>query len=75
MAAAAMSVVHVLTTPIPEDGGDDPTVEQVRKRNKRDNDDYVCRGLILKGMCNTPKMGRNRNDVPGRYFIIPLHKT
>ncbi|GJT42925.1 zinc finger, CCHC-type containing protein [Tanacetum coccineum] len=48
MAAAAMSMVYVLTTPIPEDGGDDPTVEQVRKRNKWDNDDYVCRGLILK---------------------------
>ncbi|GKF58230.1 hypothetical protein Tco_0171767, partial [Tanacetum coccineum] len=31
-------------------GGDDPTVEQVRKRDKWDNDDYVCRGLILKGM-------------------------
>ncbi|GJW53830.1 zinc finger, CCHC-type containing protein [Tanacetum coccineum] len=30
--------------------GDDSTVEQVMKRNKWDNDDYVCRGLILKGM-------------------------
>ncbi|GJZ14761.1 zinc finger, CCHC-type containing protein [Tanacetum coccineum] len=48
VATIAMSVVYVLTTPIPEDGGDDPTVEQVRKRNKWDNDDYVCRGLILK---------------------------
>ncbi|GJR24595.1 putative reverse transcriptase domain-containing protein [Tanacetum coccineum] len=28
MAVAAMSVVYVLTTPIPEDSGDDPTVEQ-----------------------------------------------
>ncbi|GJV10897.1 zinc finger, CCHC-type containing protein [Tanacetum coccineum] len=28
MATAAMSVVYVLTTPIPEDGGDDPTLEQ-----------------------------------------------
>nr|GEX18792.1 zinc finger, CCHC-type [Tanacetum cinerariifolium] len=43
----SMSVVYVLTTPIPEDGGDNPTVEQVRKRAKWDNDDYVCRGLIL----------------------------
>ncbi|GJW71721.1 zinc finger, CCHC-type containing protein [Tanacetum coccineum] len=51
--AASMSVVYVLTTPIPEDGGDDPTVEQVRKRNKRDNDDYVCRSLILKGMSDS----------------------
>ncbi|GKC91154.1 hypothetical protein Tco_1151803 [Tanacetum coccineum] len=50
MATVAMNVVYVLTTPIPEDGGDDPTVEQVMKRNKWDNDDYVCRGLILKGM-------------------------
>ncbi|GJW62175.1 hypothetical protein Tco_0111510 [Tanacetum coccineum] len=45
---SSMSVVYVLTTPIPGDGGDDPTVKQVRKRNKWDNDDYVCRGLILK---------------------------
>ncbi|GJU63595.1 hypothetical protein Tco_1245430 [Tanacetum coccineum] len=43
-----MSVMYVLTTPIPEDGGDDATVEQIRKRVKWDNDDYVCRGLILK---------------------------
>ncbi|GKE58825.1 hypothetical protein Tco_1498010, partial [Tanacetum coccineum] len=48
MATAAMSVVYVLTTPIVEDGGDDPTMEQITKRNKWDNDDYVCRGLILK---------------------------
>nr|GEV30818.1 zinc finger, CCHC-type [Tanacetum cinerariifolium] len=47
---SSMSVVYVFTTPIPEDGGDDATVKQIRKRNKWDNDDYVCRGLILKGM-------------------------
>ncbi|GJS61183.1 CheY-like superfamily protein [Tanacetum coccineum] len=40
-------VVYVLTTPIPENGND-ATVEQLRKRAKWDNDDYVCRGLILK---------------------------
>ncbi|GJW54721.1 hypothetical protein Tco_0098806 [Tanacetum coccineum] len=45
-----MSVVYMLTTPIPEDGGDNPSVEQVRKRAKWDNDDYVCRGLILNGI-------------------------
>nr|GFB36206.1 hypothetical protein [Tanacetum cinerariifolium] len=33
---SSMSVVYVLTTHIPEDGGDDPTVEQVRKRAKWD---------------------------------------
>ncbi|GJS59835.1 zinc finger, CCHC-type containing protein [Tanacetum coccineum] len=47
---SSISVVYVLTTPIPEDGGDDATVEQIRKRAKWDNDDYVCRGLILNGM-------------------------
>ncbi|GJW40938.1 zinc finger, CCHC-type containing protein [Tanacetum coccineum] len=36
-----MSVVYVLTTPIPEDCGDDETMEQIRKRNKWDNDDYA----------------------------------
>ncbi|GJX40113.1 hypothetical protein Tco_0255103 [Tanacetum coccineum] len=47
---SSMSVVYVLTTPMPEDGGDNPTVEQVRKRAKWLSDDYVCRGLILNGM-------------------------
>ncbi|GJV50765.1 zinc finger, CCHC-type containing protein [Tanacetum coccineum] len=50
---SSMSVVYVLTTPIPEDGGDDVTVEQIRKRAKWDNDDYVCRGLILNGMSDS----------------------
>ncbi|GKA15238.1 hypothetical protein Tco_0694985 [Tanacetum coccineum] len=50
---SSMSVVYVPTTPIPEDGGDDATVEQIRKRAKWDNDDYVCRGLILNGMSDS----------------------
>nr|GEV46925.1 zinc finger, CCHC-type [Tanacetum cinerariifolium] len=41
-----MSVVYVLTTHIPDDG-DDAIMDQIRKRAKWDNDDYVCRGLIL----------------------------
>ncbi|GKE34309.1 zinc finger, CCHC-type containing protein, partial [Tanacetum coccineum] len=49
----SMSVVYVLTTLIPEDGGDDATVEQNRKRAKWDNDDYVCRGLIFNGMSDS----------------------
>ncbi|GJS43945.1 hypothetical protein Tco_0568988 [Tanacetum coccineum] len=40
-------------TPIPEDGGDDATVEQIRKKAKWDNDDYVCRSLILNGMSDS----------------------
>ncbi|GKB92594.1 zinc finger, CCHC-type containing protein [Tanacetum coccineum] len=43
---SSMSVVYVLTTPIPDDGAD-ATVDQNRKRAKWDIDDYVCRGLIL----------------------------
>ncbi|GJT13433.1 zinc finger, CCHC-type containing protein [Tanacetum coccineum] len=46
----SMSVVYVLTTPIPGDGGDNSTLEQVRKKAKWDNDDFVCRGLILNDM-------------------------
>nr|GEW93848.1 probable isoprenylcysteine alpha-carbonyl methylesterase ICMEL2 [Tanacetum cinerariifolium] len=48
-----MSVVYVLTTPMPEDVCENPTVEQVRKRAKWGNDDYVCRGLILNGMSDS----------------------
>ncbi|GJT60791.1 hypothetical protein Tco_1004324 [Tanacetum coccineum] len=43
---SSMSVVYMLTTSMPEDEGDNPAVEQVRKRARWDNDDYVCRGLI-----------------------------
>ncbi|GKC24928.1 zinc finger, CCHC-type containing protein, partial [Tanacetum coccineum] len=42
---SSMSVVYVLTTLMPNDSGENPTVEQVRKRAKWDNDDYVCREL------------------------------
>ena len=50
---SSMNVVYVLTTAIPEDHGDDATVEQIRKRSKWENDDYVCRGLILNGMSDS----------------------
>nr|GEU73229.1 zinc finger, CCHC-type [Tanacetum cinerariifolium] len=52
---SSMSVVYELTTLMPVDGGENPTVEQVRKRAKWDNDDYVCRGLILNDFKNTLK--------------------
>ncbi|GKA25359.1 zinc finger, CCHC-type containing protein [Tanacetum coccineum] len=47
---SSISVVYVLTTSIPEDGGDDATVEKIRKMANWDNDDYVCKVLILNGM-------------------------
>ncbi|GKC49504.1 zinc finger, CCHC-type containing protein [Tanacetum coccineum] len=46
-----MSVGYVLTTPILEDGDDDPTVKQIRKRAKWDNDEYVYR-VIGHGCVN-----------------------
>ncbi|GJY09022.1 hypothetical protein Tco_0377207 [Tanacetum coccineum] len=46
---SSISLVYVLTTPILEDG-ENATMEQIRRRNKWENDDYVCRGLILNGM-------------------------
>nr|GFB42608.1 zinc finger, CCHC-type [Tanacetum cinerariifolium] len=49
---SGISVVYVLTAPIPVDS-DDATVDQLRKRAKWDNDDYVCRGLILNGMSDS----------------------
>nr|GEX95022.1 zinc finger, CCHC-type [Tanacetum cinerariifolium] len=47
-----MSVVYVLTTPIPKDD-DDATVKELKKTDKWDNDDYVGRGLILNGMSDS----------------------
>ncbi|GJT10990.1 hypothetical protein Tco_0858032 [Tanacetum coccineum] len=38
----SMSVVYVPTTLIPEDD-ENATMEQIKKRNKWENDDYVCR--------------------------------
>lgn len=50
---SSMNVVYVLTTEIPEDHGDDATMDQIRARSKWENDDYICRGLILNGMSDS----------------------
>ncbi|KAI8560821.1 hypothetical protein RHMOL_Rhmol04G0285900 [Rhododendron molle] len=50
-----LKVVYVLTTPspvIPEEP-DDETMEQARERGKWENDDYICRGHILKALSET----------------------
>ncbi|GJR65253.1 hypothetical protein Tco_0011318 [Tanacetum coccineum] len=49
---SSMSVVYVLTTPMPEDDGDDVTVEQIRKRakftqHKMNMDESIQEGLTL----------------------------
>ncbi|GKC85573.1 zinc finger, CCHC-type containing protein [Tanacetum coccineum] len=46
---STINVVYVLATSIPEDG-DNATLDQIRKKSKWENDDYVCRGIILNGM-------------------------
>ncbi|GJS07278.1 retrovirus-related pol polyprotein from transposon TNT 1-94 [Tanacetum coccineum] len=46
---SSMSVVYVLTTHILEDG-ENAIVDQIRMRAKWDNDNYVCRSLILNAL-------------------------
>lgn len=50
---SSINVVDVLTTEIPEDYGEAATMEQMRAKSKWENDDYVCRGLILNGMSDS----------------------
>ncbi|GJY25438.1 zinc finger, CCHC-type containing protein [Tanacetum coccineum] len=49
---STMSMVYVLTIQKPEDG-ENAIVEQSEKREKWDNDDYVCHGIILNGMSDS----------------------
>ncbi|GKD42616.1 hypothetical protein Tco_1267261 [Tanacetum coccineum] len=44
---SSMSVVYMLTTPSPEDG-ENVTMEHMRRRNKWENDDYVCKGVDFR---------------------------
>ncbi|GJT14163.1 zinc finger, CCHC-type containing protein [Tanacetum coccineum] len=48
----SMSVVYVLSTPIPG-GGDNASLDDLRKMIKWENDDCIYRGLILNGMSDT----------------------
>ncbi|GJR37310.1 hypothetical protein Tco_1212994 [Tanacetum coccineum] len=57
---SSMSVVYVLTTLMPEDGGDNPTVEQARKRAKWDNDDYICRVVNMVEHNNSSRNNDNK---------------
>lgn len=50
---AILADQYVLTTEIQEDFGDDATMDQMRARSKWENDDYICRGLILNGMSDS----------------------
>ena len=48
---ATLQVAYVLTSDPPQEH-DDEIVEQIRRRHKWDNDDYICRGHILNSMCD-----------------------
>ncbi|GJZ91633.1 zinc finger, CCHC-type containing protein [Tanacetum coccineum] len=51
-----MSVVYVLTTPMPENGSESPTMEQLRKRAIWDNDDYdILEAKYMTGDASSKK--------------------
>ncbi|KAI3692728.1 hypothetical protein L6452_32550 [Arctium lappa] len=47
-----LKVVYMLSTPMPE-VMEDETLEMTRRRDKWENDDYIYRGHILNGMCDS----------------------
>ncbi|KAI3669584.1 hypothetical protein L6452_40840 [Arctium lappa] len=47
-----LKVVYVLSTPMPEVMVDE-MLEMTRRCGKWENDDYICRGHILNGMCES----------------------
>ncbi|GKC02773.1 hypothetical protein Tco_0994383, partial [Tanacetum coccineum] len=65
---SSMSVVYVLTTPMPKDGGDNPTVEQARKRAKWDNDDYNVE--TSKELWDTLEAKYMIKDASSKKFIV-----
>nr|GEX07026.1 copia protein [Tanacetum cinerariifolium] len=70
----SMSVVYVLTT-IPKDG-ENKTMEQIRRRNTWENDDYVCSGLILNASSeNRPPMLNKENYVPWSSRLLRYAKS
>nr|GEW99224.1 UBN2 domain-containing protein [Tanacetum cinerariifolium] len=68
---SSISVVYVLTTLMPEDGGDNLIVDQVRKKAKSDNDDYVYKGLILYDDCPTQQELIPSSNVLSMLFVDP----
>nr|KAJ0217786.1 hypothetical protein LSAT_V11C300105360 [Lactuca sativa] len=50
-----LKVVYVLSTPLPilQEYVEDEPLEATRRRSKWENDDYICRGHILNGICDS----------------------
>ena len=47
-----LNIAYVISTPRPKDK-EDEKVEELRKKKKWDNDDFICCGHILKGMVDS----------------------
>ena len=47
-----LNVAYVISTPKPEEK-ENETLEEARTQNKWKNDDFICRGHILNGMCDS----------------------
>ncbi|GKB43306.1 zinc finger, CCHC-type containing protein [Tanacetum coccineum] len=66
---STMSVVYVLTTQMVE-YRENATVEQIWKMIKWDNDDYVCRGIILNGISRAHDSDKPKsNNVDGSSVV------
>ncbi len=46
-----LKVAYVISTPKPQEQ-ENETLEQIRERNKWENDDFICRSHILNGMAD-----------------------
>nr|GEW21564.1 E3 ubiquitin-protein ligase At1g63170-like [Tanacetum cinerariifolium] len=71
---SSMGVIYVLTTPIPKDGKN-ATMEQIKKRNKWENDDYICRGLILNVFKHTLKHQKEKLTLVELGSHIPTEES
>ncbi|MFS8010035.1 hypothetical protein Hanom_Chr14g01292251 [Helianthus anomalus] len=60
---SSLKVVYVLTTPIPEIQ-EEGNLEQIRKRSKWENDNYICLGHILN-----VTVGHVGSQIHGRRFF------
>nr|GEX50533.1 RNA-directed DNA polymerase, eukaryota, reverse transcriptase zinc-binding domain protein [Tanacetum cinerariifolium] len=61
-----LKVVYVLTTPMPELMEDD-TVKATRRKEKWENDDYICRGHILNGWLNVGSLRAKNLALLGKW--------
>ena len=72
-----LNVVHILSSPVSEEKGDE-TPAEIRKRYEWENDDYICRGHIFNGMSdplfdiyqNVENAKQLWNDHESKYIVV-----